>query len=272
VKAAAFACVAALAVCANAAAAVRHVVEGAGSGAVAAEFSYDYDTQKFDFSNLHLAIRRAGVVLVDEPVKPLWPETVAWPGGRGKSIDVRSLDRDPEPEVVLDLYSGGAHCCWYSEVFRYVPSASTYLMGVHSWGNVGYRPADLNRDGLREFVSGDDRFAYQFTAFAGSTFPIQIWDYRAGRFVDLTRKFPAAIRRNARRQWHWALPKRARVAEVGPLAAWTADECLLRHCRAAFRQLEELRRQHRIGRGWDATPRKFLRHLRRFLRASGYLR
>jgi hypothetical protein len=272
VKAGAVAFVAALAVCATAAAAVRHVVEKAGSGAVAAEFSYDYDTKQFDFSNLQLTIRRSGVVLVDEPVRPLWPETVAWPGGRGKSIDVRSLDRDPEPEVVLDLYSGGAHCCWYSEVFRYVASANTYLMGVHSWGNVGYRPADLNHDGLREFVSGDDRFAYAFTSFAGSTFPIQIWDYRAGKFVNVTRKFPAAIRRDARRQWRWALPKGAHRAEVGSLAAWTADECMLRHCRSAFRQLEAPRRAHRIGRSWDATPRKFLRHLRQFLRATGYLR
>jgi hypothetical protein len=271
VKAAAVACVAALAVCATAAAAVRHVVEKASSGAVEAEFSYDYDKQKFDFSNLHLTIRRSGVVLLDGPVKPLRPETVAWPSGRGKSIDVRSLDRDPEPEVVLDLYTGGAHCCWYSEVFRYVASTNAYPKLVHMWGNVGYRPADLNHDGLREFVSADDRFAYEFTSFAGSTFPIQIWDYRAEKFVNVTRKFPAAIRRDARRQWRWALPKRARRAEVGPLAAWTADECMLRHCRSAFRQLEALRRAHRIGRGWDATPRKFLSHLRRFLRRTGYL-
>ena len=53
--------------------------------------------------------------------------------------------------------------------------------------------------------------------------------------------------------------------------SWTADECLLRHCRSAFRRLELLRREHRIGRGWDATPRKFLRHLRRFLGRTGYL-
>ncbi len=271
-KPAVVACVAALAFCAAAAAAVRHVHEKAASGTVEAEFSYDYDTKEFEFSNLHLTIRRGGAMLVDGPVKPLRPETVAWPGGRGKSIDVRSLDRDPEPEVVLDLYSGGAHCCWYTEAFRYTAPANTYLMHVHEWGNVGYRPADLNHDGLREFVSGDDRFAYEFTAFAGSTFPMQIWGYRAGKFVNVTRKFPGPIRRDARRQWRWALPERARRAEVGPLAAWTADECLLRHCRSAFRQLEALRRAHRIGRGWDATPRKFLRHLRRFLRRTGYIR
>jgi len=273
VKSAGLACLAALVASAAAgAAAARHVVETAASGDVQAEFSYDYDARNFRFSNVHLTIRRGGAVLVDGPVKPLSAYASAWPGSLGrKDIDVRALDRDPEPEVALDLYSGGAHCCWYTEVFRYVAPANTYLMLVHSWGNTGYRPADLNHDGLREFISGDDRFSYEFTSFAGSTRPIQIWRYRAGRFVDVTRRFPVSIRRDARRQWGWALPKKSRAADVGPLASWTADECLLRNCRSAFRRLELLRREHRIGRGWDATPRKFLRHLRRFLGRTGYL-
>jgi hypothetical protein len=276
VKPAALACLVALLVCAAAGGATaRHVVETATNANVEATFSYDYDARKFEFSNVHLTIRRGGAVLVDGPVRPLASYAAVDPapmGNRKKAIDVRNLDRDPEPEVVLDLYSGGAHCCWYTEVFRYIASANTYLMLVHSWGNATYRPADLNHDGLREFVSADDRFAYEFTAFAGSTFPVQIWRYRLGMFVGVTRKFPRVIRRDARRQWHWALDTNTRRLNVGSLASWTADECLLRHCRFAFRRLEVLRREHRIGRGWDATPRKFLRHLRRFLRRTGYLR
>ena len=174
--------------------------------------------------------------------------------------------------MTIDLYSGGAHCCWYTQVYRYIPSANLYLRLVHSWGNVFYKSADLDRDGLPEFVSADDRFAYEFTSFSGSTFPVQIWQYHAGRFVDVTRRFPRPIRRDARRQWRWAVAKGNRAGNVGPLASWAADECLLRHCRSAFRQLDALRRKHWIGHGWDATPRKFLRHLRRFLQRTGYLR
>ena len=271
VKPAAFACAAGLLVCGAAGAtALRHVVETASSGNVQAELSYDY--ANYAFSNVHLTIRRGGDVLVDGPVRPLSRYASVWSAGSKKSVEVLSLDRNPEPEVLLDLYTGGAHCCWYTEIHRYVAPANTYLMLVHSWGNTSYRPADPNHDGLREFVSGDDRFAYEFTSFSGSTFPVQIWQYRAGRFVDVTRRFPRPIRRDASREWHWAVAKGNRAGNVGALASWAADECLLRHCPSAFRRLDVLRRKHWIGRGWDATPRKFLKHLRRFLRRTGYLR
>ena len=270
VKPALLACAMGLLVCGSAgAAAARHVVETASSGNVQAELSYD--SANYSFSNVHVTIKRGSDVLVDGPVRPLSKYALVWPGGRKKSVDVLNLDGDPEPEVLLDLFTGGAHCCWYTEVYRYVASANAYQRVVHVWGNLMYRPADLDHDGLREFLSGDDRFAYEFTSFAGSTFPVRIWRYRAGKFADVTRRFPAQVRRDARSQWHWAWDTK-RKANVGPLAAWAADQCLLRHCRSAFSQLDVLRRHQRIGRGWDATPRKFLTHLRRFLRRTGYLR
>ena len=253
----------------------KHFVETATSGNVQAELSYDYLAQDYRFSNVHLTIRRAGAVLLDEAVRPLASYASADPArccGHGKAVGARDLDGGGEPEVTVDLYSGGAHCCWYTQVYRYIPSANLYLRLVHSWGNVFYKSADLDRDGLPEFVSADDRFAYEFTSFAGSSFPVQIWRYRSGRFVDVTRRFPRLIRRDARRQWQVALAKKSRGDNAGLLATWAADQCLLRHCASAFRQLEVLRREHRIGHGWDATPRKFLRHLRRFLRRTGYLR
>jgi hypothetical protein len=45
-----------------------------------------------------------------------------WPANFGsyrKSVVARDLDGDGEPEVVLGLYTGGAHCCYYAEVYRY---------------------------------------------------------------------------------------------------------------------------------------------------------
>jgi hypothetical protein len=252
--------------------AAKHVVETATSGTVQAQLSYDYDAQHYTFSNVNLTISRADRVLLNGPVRPLTSYASIFPARYGKSLAVRNLDPGGEPEVLVDLYSGGAHCCWYTEVYRYIASAETYLLKTHVWGNTFYRAHDLDRDGLPELLSGDDRFAYEFTSFAGSTFPVQIWRYRSGRFVDVTRRFPALIRRDARRQWHLALPRLKGSDNVGPLAAWAADQCLLRHCRSAFRQLNALRRRHQIGVGWDATPRKFLAHLRRFLRSTGYLR
>ena len=98
VKPAVLACAAGLFVCGAAGAtAVRHVVETASSGNVQAELSYDYANHAF--SNVHLTIRRGGDVLVDGPVRPLSRYASVWPAGSKKSVDVLSLDRDPEPEV-----------------------------------------------------------------------------------------------------------------------------------------------------------------------------
>src|SRR5207244_3839241 len=71
---------------------------------------------------------------------PLYPAGY----GQSRSVAVRDLDGDAEPEVVLDLYSGGAHCCYSTDIYRY--NGSGYSLGEHAWGDVGYRLADLHRD------------------------------------------------------------------------------------------------------------------------------
>jgi hypothetical protein len=263
-----------LVLAAAAGAATRHVVETAVDESVRADFAYDYDAKNTRFTNLHLTVLRNGSVLLDEAIQPPAPNTEVWPAryfSHRKSVAVRDLDGCSEPEVMLDLYSGGAHCCWYTQVYRYTATTNAYLMVTHGWGNADYRSVDIDHDGIPEFVSGDDRFAYAFTDFASSSFPLRVWHYRAGVFDDVTRRFPARIRRDARRQWHWALAKPTRADNRGFLAAWTADRCLLRHCASAFERLEVLRRQGRIGHGWDRTPRRYLTHLRKFLRRMGYL-
>jgi hypothetical protein len=55
----------------------------------------------------------------------------------------------------------------------------------------------------------------------------------------------------------------------GSLAAWAADECMLGHSAAAFDTLEQLRRSGRLH--GQPKPAAYLKHLRRFLRRTGYL-
>jgi hypothetical protein len=276
VKLAAVAVVAAALASTAAASPARHVVETAMEGSVQAELSYDFKTP-YEFTKTRVTIKRNGTVLADQALKPIAGAIEIVPAkffDHRQSVAVRNLDADGEPEVVLDLYSGGAHCCWYLEAYQYVTAANSYQPTTHVFGNAEYRTADLNHDGLPELVTGDDRFAYVFTDFADSSFPVQILRYRSGRFVDVTRRFPARIRRDARRQWRWALAKGRRHDNAGFLAAWTADQCLLGHSVSAFRQLNSLRRQGRIGVDpiGDRTVRHYLGHLRRFLRRTGYLR
>jgi hypothetical protein len=273
-KLAALAAASATLALASSGAATRHVVETATDGSVEAQLSYDFKAP-YRFTHERLTIKRSGAVLADVALKPIAGAIEIVPArffDHRQSVAVRNLDPGAEPEVVLDLYSGGAHCCWYTEVYRYA-AANAYVLDRHIWGNVDYRLADLDNDGLPELASADDRFAYAFTDFADSSFPVQIWKYRTGVFRDVTRRFPALIRRDARREWRWAFATQGRANNRGFLAAWTADQCLLGHRKSAFKQLGVLRRQKRIGHvGWDRTARLYLAHLRRFLHRTGYLR
>ena len=267
---------AALVLASPAGAATRHVVETAVQGNVEAAFSYDFRAP-YRFTHARLTIKRGGAILADEKLKPMTRYAEVVPAryfDHQKSVTIRNLDLDVEPEIELDLYWGGVHCCWYTMIYRYSAASGAYLSARHLWGNVDYRSADPDHDGLPEFVSGDDRFAYQFTDFGDSSWPVQIWTYRSGRFLDVTRRFPALIRRDARRQWRRGLSKQYRSDNSGFLAAWTADQCLLRRCASAFKQLNVLRREGRIGPDptGDRTVRRYLAHLRRFLRRTGYLR
>lgn len=129
--------------------------ESAHSGQVTAELTYLFDDSAQDFgqrfTHLHVRVRRADAVLVDAEVQPLCSGCLAWPASGGavdsSSVSVVDLDRDGEPEVLFDLYTGGAHCCLYTMFFRF--AAGTYVRHVHSWGNPGYRLRDLGADAAR---------------------------------------------------------------------------------------------------------------------------
>ena len=154
---------AALTLTGSATAANRHVVETAVDGNVEADFSYDYNAQSYRFTNPHLTIRRGGAVLLDEDLKPVTSYSEVDPAryfNHQKSVAVRNLDVDPEPEIVLHLWWGGAHCCWYTQVYRFDQMANHYVLTRHIFGNADYRARDLDHDGRPEFMSGDDRFAY----------------------------------------------------------------------------------------------------------------
>jgi hypothetical protein len=192
-------------------------------------------------------------------------------GDTPQALRVRDLDGDSEPEVLVDLYTNGAHCCLYTRLYRYATPSYTAL--EHVWGNMSYRLVDLDGDGVPELRSADDRFAYAFTAYAGSAFPIQIWQLEAGDLADVTRTFPALVRADAARWWKIYLrERRGPGADVrGVLAAWTADKRLLGEGADAFRRLAEARRAGDLAgpRPWPSGKR-YVVALRRFLAQTGY--
>ncbi|ERN40579.1 hypothetical protein KR51_00029060 [Rubidibacter lacunae KORDI 51-2] len=225
------------------------------------ELSYrDADTETLD---LRLRVLRDGIVLLDADVprgslvhRPL---ANFIEGG----LPVRDLNGDGEPEIVVDLYTGGAHCCTYSQIYSYNNAQSEYIALVHDWGSVGYNLRDLDGDGIAEFDSADDRFAYRFASFAGSSFPLQIWQLRAGAMVDVTRKFPAAIYSSAAQNWERYSSARSGGGEVkGALAAYLADKHSLNEGADGWQQV---RAAYQKG-----DRAEFFAELNDFLRETGY--
>jgi subtilisin-like proprotein convertase family protein len=257
----------------------RNVLEirRGASGPVRAELSYR--ERDFAYRDVRLRVLRRGKPVLDQAIPrvgcgscPFWRPVVA-----GMPV-VRDLDRDGEPEILVDAFTGGAHCCTYSVVYRYVRARATYSSRIVQWGNGGYRLADLDRDGAPEFSSTDDRFAYAFTSFVASFEPIRILRYRAGRMLDATRSFPAAVRRDATVLWtQYKRIRRARLHDVrGVFAAYMADKYLLGQQAEGWRQLDAAAARGELGRAPSAdgypAGRAFLTRLRAFLRQTGYAR
>jgi subtilisin-like proprotein convertase family protein len=192
----------------------------------------------------------------------------------GNPLKVLDLDGNGEPEVLVDVYSGGAHCCLYTLFLRF--AGRTYRGTTRRWGNVGYRFAQLDHDGVPEIISADDRFAYVFTSFAGSVFPVQIWHYERGTLRDVTSNYLFAVRSDAAQIWREYLRERkAPVSDVrGLLAAWLADEVRLGRSAEGWKQLDAAYRRGelsapRVDPLWP-SGRKYLRALRAFLVENGY--
>lgn len=98
----------------------------------------------------------------------------------------------------------------------------------HDWGNTAYSISDLNKDGLPELQSGDDRFAYAFSSYAASGYPLKVWRYEDGQLQDATEQYPEAIRQSAEQNWQNVLRAQTESREVrGYLAAYLADQYAL---------------------------------------------
>jgi subtilisin-like proprotein convertase family protein len=241
----------------------------AQAGATRAQLSWI--ERDYAYSSLRLRIARRGQTMFDSPPRRI---RRASPSTQPAGLRVRDLDGDREPEVLVDFYLGGPHCCWYTDVYRYVRRLHTYRPTVGFWGDLHPTLVDLDGDGRLEFKTGDDRFAYVFTSFAGSAFPIRILRFDHGRFRDVARRFPRLVRRDAAGLYRSYLEERRRPKEVrsvaGILAAWLADEYLLGRGPAGWPVLERAVQRGEL-RSFEG-PRTYLGKVRFFLRRKGYIR
>jgi hypothetical protein len=252
-------------------AAVTHT-RTASSGSTVATLSWtaNHSTTGLPYSNLRLDIRRGGSDLFDDPVHGLLCGTGCWPalGVRSAPVVVSDIEGDGAPDVIVSLYSGGAHCCYVTQIYRYDPGTQTYSVAQRDFGDPG---SILERiGGAFRFRSADDRFAYRFAAFAFSGLPVQIWRFTGGRFVDVTRHYPGRIAADAAVWWSAFEKNAAQHFGDGFIAAWAADEDLLGRGALVSRTLAAQNRAGRLRNTGVPGGTAFVGALERFLAHAGY--
>jgi hypothetical protein len=249
----------------------------ASAGQIAATFTFSGHFPHF--SHQRLTISQGGMVLYDQPVSSAFCGSQCAPGStspQAPSVHVVDLEGTDQLDVVLDLFTGGAHCCTVEQVFSFDPGTVTYVKTERNFGNAGAQMIpDLGRGGRDEFLTADDSFAYEFTDFAASGLPVQVLGFANRHFHNITRSFPRRVAHDAAR-WMRIFRGMARDHyrdSVGVAAAWAADEDLLSHTARVNRFLSaQARAGHLNAATGQPGGQRFIAHLRRFLRRHGYLR
>lgn len=109
-----------------------------------------------------------------------------WPDLADARVAIGPLTRGGPPSVVMQTFTGGAHCCWH--VVIATPAGRDFqITSVDEWdGNEIEWPKDLNGDGRVDFEMTDPSFQYIFGVYVCCTAPPVIIDIRDGRAVDVS--------------------------------------------------------------------------------------
>jgi hypothetical protein len=227
-----------------------------------------------EYSDLHLTVLDGSRLLIDEPVTSSEAGVggQVQPGGFSgrSSLSFRDLNGDGSKELLLALFTGGAHCCSVEQVFDF--SGARSRKTEFGFGDSGANVKVLDRRVV--FMARDASFDYQFTDYADSGAPVVIWAYDAGLFSNVTLNYPTAISQDAAFWWKLCRGRLAQKGDVrGILSAWAADEAMLGQAAHAKELLLHIAFDGALDYGFDrAKGSRYVRALWRFLAKDGYLR
>lgn len=224
---------------------------------------------------LHLKIRLNDTVVLDEVITskacPPGCSAVGLPPG---NVPIRAvaLRAYGVPDVVLGLYSGGAHCCYVDQVYHLNPGTRTFVKTEHNFLDAGARIQDLDGNHNYEFESADARLSDAgFTDYAHSPAPLQIWSFSGRRFQDITSHYRSRVQADAAR-WLSAF-RRQHGNGRGLIAAWAADEYRLGRPGLVRSELAGAIKAGNLGvpKAFGGPSAKtFVAQLQRLLRRLGY--
>lgn len=154
-------------------------------------------------------------------------------------VTVRELTGDGVPDVLVDVFTGGAHCCSISTIVRSTPKSWGSPL-VHDWADHSYQLKDAGGSSTPEFITDDPRFTGAYAAYAVSASPIRIYSMEGGQLKVVTTQFPDWIRQDVT-QWEqrWQDIAKEQDADIvaqggrAAVAAWVADLALLQQFDAA---------------------------------------
>ena len=100
------------------------------------------------------------------------------------------INGDGYPEVIIETYTGGAHCCFGTQVYSLGETPTLILKKPES--NAGGLFQDLDGDRIYEFVTYDDIFAYQYCPYVSSPFVkvIMVYDAKKESYLPSSPNFP----------------------------------------------------------------------------------
>ena len=251
----------------------RVVVERHGRDGTRAELSYDRSGDEFNrtYRDFKLRIYEADALVAERGIAC---GRRCAPAGleRSRSVSVRNLGGGG-PEVLVDLYSGGAYCCWLTHV--YSAGNTSYSRASKNWGPKRPRLTQLG-GGRSEFLSHDDSFLRPYGCAQCWRYLPHVWRFDDGRFREVTRQFPAQVRPGSKKLRRRYFRASEGDGDVKPwLAAYVATRYLLGKPRAGWRLVRRALRRgeldNRRGR-YDFCPcgDRYPKRLRRFLRETGY--
>ncbi len=176
-----------------------------------------------------------------------------------------------EPTVIVPVATLGMHCCTLLNLIGADGGISNSAV------NIGNPAAVLVPAGKGAvLITGDNAFAYTFTDFARSAFPLRVLKMASDEsgLVNVTREWPHWIALDAA---FWKslfndVGHSPPYDDRGVLAAWAADECELGRCSVAFHFLNHLNTRYLAFPAGRDSVSAYIRDLRAFLASHGYIR
>jgi hypothetical protein len=111
----------------------------------------------------------------------------ASPGYAHRITAVQNI-RGAAPIVMLESFTGGAHCCNVVSLGGF-SRGSLKVVELGTWdGDRIDAPKDISGDGIADFVVRDDSFLYAFAPYASSYSPPKVLNVVNGQVVDVSRR------------------------------------------------------------------------------------